>query len=261
VLVLLLPVFLNQLRQTIKSNRSQETHARAAIVDHLSISQPNQVFVKECSSILEKAGYSVDYYRGGDVTVEFYRNLPTYGYDLIVFRVHSSYVRKQRYASLALYTSEPYSTTRYVFEQLRDEVARGWLAPTRKGDPYLVVNEKFVLSRMKGIFKDTIIIMMGCSGIKQNVMAGAFYEKGAKAYIGWDGPVSASYTDRATIRLLKHLLVEKQPIARSVEKTMEEVGYESQHKSRLLYWPIKKGDLIIQPVHSKTTRRNITPET
>ena len=246
--------------QIIQLNHGQEPQARAAIVDHLSISHPNQAFVKECLSILEKAGYAVDYYRGENVTVEFYKKLPLYRYDLIVFRVHSSYVRKRSYASMAMFTSEPYSTIRYVFEQLRDEVARGWLAPTRKGDPYLVVTEKFVRSSMEGAFKDTIIIMMGCSGIKQNVLPAAFYEKGAKAYIGWDGPVSAPYTDRATIQLLKHLLVEKQPVAQSVGKTMKEVGYEFKYRSRLLFWPIKTGTLIIQPAHSKATRRNITPE-
>jgi hypothetical protein len=56
----------------------------------------------------------------------------------------------------------------------------------------------------------------------------------------------------------KHLLVKKQPIAQSVKKTMEEVGYEFKYRSRLLFWPIKTGTLIIQPVRSKTTRRNIT---
>jgi hypothetical protein len=199
------------------------------------------VFVKECSSILEKAGYTVDYYKGEDVTVEFYRNLPTHGYNLIVFRVHSSYVRKQRYSSLALYTSEPYSSIRYVYEQLRDEVARGWVAPYRKGEPYFVVTEKFVQNSLKGIFKDTIIIAMGCSGIKQNVMAAAFYEKGAKVYIGWDGPVSVYQTDRTTIRFLKHFLLEKQTISEAVEQTMEEVGSESRYRSMLLFWPTKAG--------------------
>src|SRR4030042_6800376 len=72
--------------QTISPN----SHTlKAAIVDHLSLSHPNQAFVKECSETLKKAGYTVDYYKGEEVTVEFYRNLPALEYDLIVFRVHS----------------------------------------------------------------------------------------------------------------------------------------------------------------------------
>jgi hypothetical protein len=235
-----------QSSQIIQSNHSKQPQAKAAIVDHLSISYPNQAFVKECSSILKKADYTVDYYKGENVTVEFYRNLPSHRYDFIVLRVHSSYVRKQRYSTVALYTSELYSTKRYIFEQLRDEVGRGWLAPTRKGDPYFVVNEKFVRYCMEGIFKDTIIIMMGCSSIKQNVMAAAFYEKGAKACIGWDGPVSAAHTDRATIRFLKHFLIERQPIAKALEQTTKEVGYESRYRSKLLLWPTKEKDFIFK---------------
>ncbi len=40
------------------------------------------------------AGYDVDYYKGEDVTVELYRSLPSFGYKLIVLRVHSAYVPK-----------------------------------------------------------------------------------------------------------------------------------------------------------------------
>jgi hypothetical protein len=203
------------------------------------------VFVKECSTILKKAGFAVDYYKGEDVTVEFYRNLPTYRYDLIVFRVHSADMHIHEYPSLAMFTSEPYSTKRYVYEQLRNRVACGYLGSYREGDPYLVVTDKFVRFSMKGLFKDTVIIMMGCSSIKR-CMATAFLEKGARACIGWDGPVSSGYTDRVTIRFLKHLLVEKQTIARSVRQTMEEVGREYQYGSTLLFWPIKAGNITVK---------------
>src|SRR4030067_1215110 len=178
------------LHQPPQTTVPEKTHIpKAAIVDHLSISHPNQAFVKECSETLKKAGYAVDYYKGEDVTVEFYRNLPALEYDLIVFRVHSAYIHK--YLSLAMFTSEPYSKEKYVQEQMRNRVARGFIEPYHSGDPdYLVINDKFVRYSMNGSFKNTIIIMMGCTGMKKCI-ASAFLQKGANAYIGWNRLVSA----------------------------------------------------------------------
>jgi hypothetical protein len=233
---------LQQPTQTIPSKNSHTL--KAAIVDHLSLSHPNQAFVKECSDILKKAGYAVDYHKGEEVTVEFYRNLPALEYDLIVFRVHSAYIHK--YLSLSMFTSEPYSKERYVQEQLRNRVARGFIEPYHQGDPdYLAITDKFVRYSMQGSFKDTIIIMMGCTGIKK-AMASAFLEKGAKAYIGWNGLVSANHTDAATTRLLRNLLLEGKTIAQSVAQTMKEVGYDAQYKSMLLFWPIESGDTKVE---------------
>jgi len=233
-------LFLPVIDQSFKAYASQASGAKAAIVDHLSISWPRPAFVKECKAILEGAGFAVDYYEGEQVTVEFYRMLPTYGYKLIILRVHSAYIHE--YLSLAMFTSEPYSKQRYVYEQLRNRVASGHIEPYRKGDPrYLVITDKFVRFSMKGAFKDAMVIMMGCTGIKK-CAATAFLQKGARAYVGWDGPVSVGQTDRATIRFLKHLLVERQTIARAVGQAMAEVGREPDYKSTLLFWPIEAGD-------------------
>lgn len=240
------------LYKNITANRSSKSHIlRAAIIDHLSIVFPNQVFVEECSSLLRQAGFDVDYYRGDHTTVELYKNISNYGYDLIVFRVHIAYHYRYKNPSLAMFTSEPYTPQRYVYEQLDNRVGRGWLAPYRKGDPYLVVTDKFVRFSMYGQFKDTLIIMMGCSSLKQNVLAEAFLEKGAKAYIGWNGPVSAAHTDRATIRFLKHFLIERQTIAKALEQATEEVGYESRYRSKLLLWPTKEQNFIFKNISSK----------
>jgi hypothetical protein len=217
----------------------QDPVVKAAIVDHLSTSWPNPAFVKECTAILEGAGYDVDYYKGEDVTVELYRGLPTHGYKLIILRVHSAYVPK--YLSLAMFTSEPYNKQRYVYEQLRNRVASGYIEPHQEGDPrYLVITDKFVRSSMEGTFDGALVVMMGCKGIKK-CAATAFIEKGARAYVGWDGLVSARHTDQATVRFLKKLLSENRTIAQAVTQTMTDVGHEPQHKSTLLFWPIKAG--------------------
>jgi hypothetical protein len=230
--------------------------AKVAIVDHLSLSWPSPAFVKECKAILEGAGYGVDYYEGKEVTVEFYRDLPTHGYKLILLRVHSAYIDK--YLSLAMFTSEPYSKQRYVYEQLRNRVASGRVQPNRDGDPrYLVITDKFVRYSMKGSFNDTLILMMGCTGIKQ-CAATAFLQKGARAYIGWDGLVSAPHTDRTTIQLLKRLLVEEKPIGPAVAQTMKDVGREPEYESTLLFWPIKAAHYTVQTPRRETEKTQIS---
>jgi len=217
---------------------------KAVIVDHLSLSCPNPAFVKECSTMLETAGFAVDYHPGEKVTVELYRNLPSHGYELIILRAHSAYIPK--YLSLAIFTSEPYTKKRYVYEQLRNRVASGFIEPYQEGDPrYLVITDKFVRYSMKGTFDDAVIIMMGCTGIKK-CAANAFVQKGARAYIGWTGTVAARDTDLATIQTLRRLLVKKQPIRNAVIETMKDIKSELQYESSLLFWPIKAGDLTLE---------------
>lgn len=239
----------SSVQQPVQTVSPEKSHTlKAAIVDQLSLSHPNHAFVKECKALLEEAGYKVDYYKGEDVTVEFYRNLPAFQYDLIVFRVHTTYI--QKYLSLAMFTSEPYSKSRYVDEQMRNRVARGFIEPYHSGDPdYLVITDKFVRYSMNGSFRDTLIIMMGCTGMKKCI-ASSFLQKGAKAYIGWNGLVSAEHTDKTTIRLLKQLLLERQTIAKAVGQTMKEAGTDPRHKSMLLFWPIEAGDTKVRDLEA-----------
>jgi hypothetical protein len=229
-----------QSNQTTRLNSSKAPQARAAIVDHLSLSYPNPAFVKECTAILNETGFTVDYYKGEEVTVELFRNLPQHSYDLIVLRVHSAYVHKRRF--LDIFTSEPYSKKRYVYEQLRDRIRAAAYQPYRDGDPlYFGITSKFVQASMKGKFKDTLILMMGCNGLKYD-MAQAFLEKGARVYIGWNGPVTAPYTDKATISLLKNLLTKRKTIEEAVTGTMKEIGWEPGYESLLLFLPSSTGN-------------------
>jgi hypothetical protein len=217
---------------------------KAAIVDQLSLTYPNQTFIEAATSILKQVGYSVDYYRGEEVTVEFYTNLPTHNYELIILRVHStaSGLSQGQFVTVPvfLFTSEIYSTTRHVSEQLSDEVFRAAYNTPGSKD-YFAIGPNFVLGAMAGGFKNTTIIMMGCEGLKNTETAEAFIERGAKAYIGWNGSVPASHTDQATTCLLKHLITQKEAIKQAVENTMKEVGPDPVHNSLLTYYPLGAG--------------------
>lgn len=213
---------------------------KAAIVDQLSLTFPNRTFIETATNILEQANYIVDYYPAKQVTVEFYRSLPTYNYRIIILRTHSSAteLHEKNFVEtpVSIFTSEPYSLTKYVYEQLTDQLLGACLT-NPEPSYYFAIAPKFVTESMKGSFQNSIIIMMGCEGIMNTKMAEAFIKKGAKAYISWNASVSAGHTDTATTILLRHLITEKQTIEQAIEKTIKEAGPDPAYNSVLAYYP------------------------
>ncbi len=210
---------------------------RAAIVDHLGLTQPNPAFAETAAELLEQAGYAVDYYPGEEATVEFYRYLPTWGHDLIILRVHSAQGRVgDRPADwVTLFTSDSYDKTWYRKELQKQRLSR--VSYYKDGPQYFGIMPAFIKSSMKGDFPDTTIIIMGCDGLKSDTIAEAFVQKGAKAVVAWDGLVSSEHTDAATERLLQHLLTDKLPLQAAVTQTMTEVGPDPSYDSVLRLYP------------------------
>jgi hypothetical protein len=240
VVVLILACFLVYLS-------SNSSPPEIAIVDHLSFfpEQRNQTFVNTCKTILEDGRLTWAYHKGEEVTVNFYRNLPSSGTSIIVLRVHSAIMRTEAgtISILGLFTSERYSddaAKKYREDVLNDRLVKAFF--TEGEEEYFGIVPKFVEESMKGDFKNTIIIMMGCEGLgyealKYTEMAEAFIKKGAKVYIGWDGIISLDHTDRATIRLLQSLILHKRTIDEAVTETMGIVGKDPTYNSTLKYYP------------------------
>ncbi len=223
-----------------------DTTPRAAILDQLDLTYPNPAFIQTTTDMLETAGYAVDYYRGREVTVELYRNLPKYDYDVVILRVHSGLVAEIDETTgtetltdyVSLFSGEPYSETKYV-----EEVQAGPLgiASNYEGGPeYFGIGPTFIESSMNGSFDDTKIILMGCDGLRAERTARAFLDRGAATFISWDKPVSATHTDAATERLLRHLFIDRLPVPDAVEQTMAEVGPDPTFDSKLLYYPLEE---------------------
>ena len=226
---------------------------KVAIIDHLSFfpEQRNQTFVDTCKNILEKGGLKWAYHSGTEVTVNFYRKLSSYGTRLIILRVHSAIMKTENgtISILGLFTSELYSeeaARKYLDDVQNNRLVRAFFTPG--GEEYFGIVPEFVDKSMEGRFDDTIIIMMGCEGlgyinaqthtrVAYIDMAEAFVKKGAKVYIGWDGPVSMDHTDQATIHLLQSLIQKKRTIREAVEQTNYDVGPDSTYNSNLKYHP------------------------
>jgi hypothetical protein len=214
----------------------------AVIVDQLSLTQPNPDFVESATGLLQDAGYVVDYFPGEQVTVEFYRELPTHHYDLIILRIHSGIStevdvttgEKASMEYVALFTGEPYSETKYPEEPER----RLGRATHHEGDPPLFgIGPEFIAYSMRGSFDKALIVLMGCDGLRSQTTAQAFLDRGASAFVSWSRAVSAAHTDAATLRLLEKLVVDRLPVGEAVAQTAAEVGPDPSYGAELRVLP------------------------
>jgi len=213
------------------------SNLRAAIVDQLQSVHPNQLFISDITQKLRDYGFQVDIYKGDDVTVDLYRKLPSYGYEMIIFRVHSGLlVGSESVAKkIWMFTSEPYSRTRYLFRQLNNQVANA--ATQEDNVPVFAVSAKFITQGTEGQFADTAIIMMGCAGFESDNLAQAFIQKGASTYLAWDASVGLSYVDDATATLIENLCTNKMTIVDAVADTMNKKGPDPGNNALLHYYP------------------------
>jgi hypothetical protein len=223
-----------------------------AIVDALSELDPNPGFEQTAIEYSTAAGMYVDVYNSSTASVQFMKSLPA-GYDLVIFRIHSGTGTH----GVFYFTSEPYDESKYQPEQFRDELRP---AKDYEGHPQVFAfGAKFVDTYMRGRLQNTIIIGMGCFGVGTSYgtdeepslgatteagsnIADAFIRQGASAVIGWDSLVSLTFSDQATLRLIKALTVEHMSISKAVEATNRELGPDPIYKSRLAYYPENGGD-------------------
>ena len=215
---------------------------KAAIVDQLYNLQPNDAFIGEMTRELEDYGFEVDLYQGDEITVDFYRQLPSYGHKLIIFRAHSGLLAEDEeiIVKTILFTNEPYSGSKHVVEQLDDRLAR---AQVDEHHPLVFgINSKFISESMEKKFDDTVIIMMGCSCFYLLDLARAFVDKGASVYLAWNASVELYYVDSTTPYLMGQLCSEKLTIKEAVDSTMNVIGPDPEHQAVLKYYPSGNGD-------------------
>ena len=141
----------------------------AAIIDQLHDLIPNVKFQQRAVKYLENAGYDVDVYTTKDITVDFYKKLPSMNYKFIYIRTHSLEV-PQLGNSTFLFTGEKYDINKHILEQLSGQVHKAVpisdQAPDEEieevmTDPdakYLTVGSKLIDELRKGEFPHSFII-------------------------------------------------------------------------------------------------------
>jgi len=219
---------------------------RAVVVDQLAQTDKNPAFISGTIDTLKSAGYVVDYVPPEQVTVEFYRTLPTKHYDLVILRSHSTSDRTSvdtatgavtKSHLVALFTNEVYSTSSYTDEQRANQLAKAYYPTDPQGTRYFSIDPDFLRVAAAGRFAGSTIVLMGCAGLSTDTMASAFRDKGAATFISWDAEVTAAHTDKAAEALVRHLVTDRLPAAEAVAKTMAEVGPDPQFGAKLLAYP------------------------
>lgn len=189
----------------------------AAIVDQVTVEGENlfnQDFNTTSAYLLNFSGFDVKYYPGDDVTVDFYKDLPSKGSKIIILRAHSAVRNVSDFVDL--FTSERFVEGKYYEYGNQISIAE-FLGTDHR---YFAIGSTFVDFSMKGRFDaDCVIILMGCNSLEKESMAKALVDKGAKVVIGWTSWVLLDDTDNSTAQLLQHLLVNRNNIEAAVDKT------------------------------------------
>ena len=213
---------------------------KAVIIDQLYRDLPNPDFQNKTMNYFIKAGYDVDLYTTEDITVDFYKELPSMDYEFIVLRSHSLAIFGKK-PSEWLFSGEKYSTKVHIGETLS-----GQLSP---GVPYIVtedqtvtysealrerhfmIGSKFIDESMVGKFPGSVIILGGCETMPHELLAAAFVKRGASSVIGWNQLVGSNFNDRVISSLLEEILVNGLKIDEAVELVSED--FEKIKKSSL----------------------------
>jgi hypothetical protein len=211
----------------VSMRQREEGQMRAVIFDPLFSDDPGLHI--EMADLLAARGYAVTSVTSANATP---RALATLGRcDVLVLRVHSTCSRGEVW----LFTGEEYSPDRYVIEQVADEVHRA--RPSLESRHVFAVGSTFVSRFMADSLKGTVVLLMGCDGLKSEDLAAAFTGCGASAYVSWDGPVSLPHTDLAFLRLVEALTAKRMSLGEATAYANGAVGPDPEYNSTLHIYP------------------------
>ncbi len=242
---------------------------RAAIIDQLHDDIPSQYFQDKATELLETAGYEVELFTTKQLTVDFYKTLPSMNYDFIVFRTHAigNDVESGK-EPVSLFTGEKYRDDKYISEQLTGLIGKG--APYMSSivdvsadlsglndsnntsleidmtesfeqlvddsNPYFLIGSKYVDDIMEGRFQNSVLVLGGCSTLSNPSLAESLISKGASAVIGWDALVGSVQNDQVMLGLLEDVLINDMDIKDAVESAEKNDSKYSKFNPNLLYY-------------------------
>jgi len=211
----------------------------AALIDEVSAFIPDPAFINQTTSLLTSAGYKVDYYPPSSVTIDLLKRLPSMEYGIVVLRNHSTGFQGD---VISLVTSEPYTQDEYAFEQLTDQIVPVELGVANA--TYFGITPLFVRDSMQGFFQDSIIVMMGCTGLTNSEMSQAFVSRGAQVYVSWDQVVQAYRTDVSTT-IFWQWMTSGHSVRDSTLAATRDGPADPVYKSHLVFYPANEGSMTL----------------
>jgi len=218
---------------------------KAVIIDQLYQDFPNESFQENATKLLTKGGYEVDLFTTADITIDFYKELPSMDYEFIVLRSHSLAIYGKKPSSW-IFTGEKYDAGRYTQEQLSGMLSPGM--PFRqgqisqmtqgdaKGERLFMIGSKMIHEMMEGQFPRTQIILGGCDTMSQDYLAEAFVKRGASSVVGWNGLVELRDNDAVILSLLEGIFNENLEMDDAVEKVMNDYDGKMYYGSKLKHF-------------------------
>jgi len=204
---------------------------KAAILDGLYSESPNPAFSQILTNYLSAAGYTVDNFRGENVTIDLLRKIE--GYRVIVLRLHSTL---DSLKNLYVFSGEPYDAAKYLLMPQSVRVAN-----TTEGKMYFAIGIFLLGANKADSLKDSTVILMGCNGTSDAYSINRLFDRGVKIFFGWTGYVDLSHTDEATLALVKALCLEKLSPEQAVQKAMTEVGPDQSYPQTVYECRIRQG--------------------
>lgn len=212
------------------SDQPNTTGSRAAILDGLYNTRPNSVFTRNLTSTLKAVGFHVDLFQGESVTIDLLRNIR--GYELVILRLHSG-IHTDKF--LYLFSGEPYTESKYAAEQLSRAVRKAYSFDEEE-TPVFALNSVFLGSNNPEGLTGSTIILTGCNGTNDSYAIQRFIERGAKAYVSWNGYVDLSYSDSAILMLVRFLYLDGLNLEEAVEKILKDIGPDPFYASTMEYY-------------------------
>jgi len=208
----------------------QDVIRKAVIIDQLYDDFPNVDYQQTVIDYLYKAGYKVDLYTTKDITVDFYKELPSMNYEFIVIRSHAL-EDLPKLSSGAIFTGEEYTYERHTGDQLSGHLWKGVPYPSAhvnevgwenlEDETYFLIGSKFVDDKMKGQFPNSVIILGGCDTTTNKLLTKSLLARGASTVVGWNGLIRYDHNDEIILEFLKEVLLDKIEIKFAVKSVME----------------------------------------
>ncbi len=206
---------------------------KAAIIDQLHEELPNPDFQQNATEYFETAGYDVDLYTTKDITVDFYKKLPSMDYEFIVIRSHAT-GQMFKFSSSALFTGEKYSPNNHSADQLSGHLANA--VPYNEiqkkeiglenlaSQTYFAFGSKFVDEKMVGKFPGSVIVLAGCYTTSSKLLSQSLIDRGASVVVGWDNTVRVDQSDKVILAFLEKMLVDGEVLPEAVSSVTNEFG-------------------------------------
>jgi len=218
---------------------------KAVIIDQLYQDFPNESFQQNATKILTDGGYEVDLFTTADITIDFYKELPTMDYEFIVLRSHSLAIYGKKPSSW-IFTGEKYEAGRYTQEQLSGMLSpgvpfrQGQISQMTQGDAkserLFMIGSKMIDKMMVGQFPGTQIILGGCDTMSQVYLAEALVKRGASSVVGWNGLVELRDNDAVMLSLLDDIFNGNLEMGDAVEKVMNDYKGKTYYGTKLKYF-------------------------